>query len=910
MRNFTSYLAKNFGLAKKLNLILMLLLIFGASTSSNAHAVQTAWCFAPNGTDVRVYVEHWHGPGQGVDCGGGATINLTVAINGGSPTVFNNVSFNANIPGTLATLPRDPNRPMTIISECASANTYNDWGSWDFPIPPGLCPAGGDINITVLSGNDCVYFQGCGGLYPASTNDIVTAAECPDCATTGVSCEVCDGNDTDGDGVIDEGYLDTDGDGIADCVDLDDDADGLSDQEEIDCGTDPTYSASFCEICDGLDNDGDGEIDEGFSFVDSDGDGISDCAEIACGSNSSLSTSTCETCGDAIDNDGDGLIDEGFTLTGTCNDGDPNTVNDVYQNGCTCVGTSLGVEKCNDGLEDFALFTSTGAVSNAGISTINGHVGTNVGALTGFGSPSTLTGTAFAPGLITAQAVIDVQYLYNQLLAAPPTIAHIPAFGSGETVLPGIYAIAGAGSLAGTLTLDGQGNHDAVFVFKFGGAFTTGATSNVILVGGAEACNVYWISAGAISMGASTHMKGTLISSPGAVSMAAGGILEGRLLSTTGAIAISGATITNPCAPTACDDNDPSTENDVLDAHGNCAGTACPPAGLCCDDGDASTSNDTADGNCNCAGTYSPPSLGTTGTETFALFTSAGAVSSAGVSTVSGKVGTNAGAITGFSPAITEAANALTAGAVTDVQNLYNQLLATPQTVFGHAPAFGSETLTPGVYAIAGAGSVGLGLELDGQGNSDAVFIFKFGGAFTTGAGATVTLTGGAQHCNVYWISAGAIAMAANTTIVGTIISSPGAVSMAAGGVLEGRLFSTAGAIAVSGASITLPTCSLPSGSGTPCTSPTAFAIPNMVSFNAKKDGIHTQVDWMMIKDVEVDFYEVEVSTDGNTFTLLNEMDATRSNSPRQYEAIDLKPAFGENFYRLKVNQLDGSFFY
>ena len=71
----------------------MLLFIFGASTSSNAHAVQTAWCFAPNGTDIRVYVEHWHGPGQGVDCGGGATINLSVAINGGSPTVFNNVSF-------------------------------------------------------------------------------------------------------------------------------------------------------------------------------------------------------------------------------------------------------------------------------------------------------------------------------------------------------------------------------------------------------------------------------------------------------------------------------------------------------------------------------------------------------------------------------------------------------------------------------------------------------------------------------------------------------------------------------------------------------------------------------------------------------------------------------------------------
>jgi hypothetical protein len=593
---------------------------------------------------------------------------------------------------------------------------------------------------------------------------------------------------------------------------------------------------------------------------------------------------------------------------GTCNDGNSNTINDIVQSDCSCAGTNLGISKCNDGLEDFALFTTTGAVSNAGISTVNGHVGTNVGALTGFGSPSTLIGTAYAPGSITAQAVIDVQNLYNQLLAAPPTLAHTPTYGSGETVLPGIYAIAAAGSLAGTITLNGNGDPNAVFIFKFAGAFTTGAASNVILSNGAQASNVYWISGGAISMGASTQMKGTLITSPGAITLAAGGILEGRLLSTTGAIAISGATITNPCAPTPCNDGLASTTNDVI-VNGVCTGTACPAAGTCCDDNNPLTANDKADGSCNCVGTYSPPSLGT-GTEDFALFTSTGAVSNAGTSSIWGKVGANVGAITGFAPAITEAANALTAGAVTDVQNLYNQLLATPQTVFGHAPAFGSETLTPGIYAIAGAGSVGGNLTLNGGGDPNAVFIFKFGGAFTTGAGATVTLTGGAQHCNVYWIAAGAIAMAANTTIVGTLISSPGAVSMAAGGNLKGRLLSTTGAIAVSGATITLPTCSVPSGSGTACTTSTSFAIPNMLSFNAKKDGIRTKVDWMMAKDVEVDFYEVEVSTDGNTFTLLNELDAARSNSPRHYETIDLKPAFGENFYRMKVNQLDGSFFY
>jgi hypothetical protein len=64
----------------------MLIFLFGASISANAHAVQTAWCFDPNDDDVRIYIEHWHGPGEDVDCGAGATIN----INGGGATVYNN----------------------------------------------------------------------------------------------------------------------------------------------------------------------------------------------------------------------------------------------------------------------------------------------------------------------------------------------------------------------------------------------------------------------------------------------------------------------------------------------------------------------------------------------------------------------------------------------------------------------------------------------------------------------------------------------------------------------------------------------------------------------------------------------------------------------------------------------------
>ena len=114
--------------------------------------------------------------------------------------------------------------------------------------------------------------------------------------------EPCDGLDNNGDGVVDEGHsADGDGDGILDCVDV--------------------------ETCDGRDNDGDGLIDEGFSG-DADGDRILDC----------IDTEEC----DGKDNDGDGLIDEGFTA-----DADGDGILD-----CRDVETCDGLDNDGDGLID------------------------------------------------------------------------------------------------------------------------------------------------------------------------------------------------------------------------------------------------------------------------------------------------------------------------------------------------------------------------------------------------------------------------------------------------------------------------------------------------------------------------------------------------------------------------------
>ena len=216
-------------------------------------------------------------------------------------------------------------------------------------------------------------------------------------------------------------------------------------------------------------------------------------------------------------------------------------------------------------LSDFGLFTSNGAIGNSGSSVLVGDIGSDLGAISGFGT-STVTGSYYNGDPITNQAKIDLLIAYNQLISVPVTNAiHAPAFGNGEILNAGVYDIAAAGSLAGNLTLDGLGDANALFIFKFGGAFAVGAASSVNLTNGTLPCNVFWVAEGAISMAASTIMKGTLVANNAAISMAASGNLEGRMLSTTGAIAFGPSV----AAKSGCNTYPIIIDTSILDNNGS-----------------------------------------------------------------------------------------------------------------------------------------------------------------------------------------------------------------------------------------------------------------------------------------------------------------------------------------------------
>lgn len=418
-------------------------------------------------------------------------------------------------------------------------------------------------------------------------------------------------------------------------------------------------------------------------------------------------------------------------------------------------------------ISTFEAYTGAGAITNGGV--ITGDAGTNLGIISGSGFGPGYTGTIHNNNALTNQAKIDLLRVYIHLsdifVTHPGT--HAPAFGGGETITSGVYSIAGAGSIGGSLTLDGGGNPDAIFIMKFEGALTVGVSSTIILSGGTRACNVFWVAEGAITVGTSSTIKGTLLAHPGAITLGVNSTIEGRLLATEGAITIgAGCVATIPLGP--------------VSVPIKCLGFCAPNASV------------------DVLGSLNK----------YALFTSAGAVTNTASSGIVGDIGTHVGAISGFGTSthvgLVNTPSAATAQAVQDLDFAYNQLIALTNTEIAHAPAFGTgETVFPGVYYTGAAGSLAGTITLDAQGVSDAIFVFKFAGAFAVAAKSKVILTNGARRCNVFWISGagvptGAASIGTFAHMKGTIIAHGGAATMGANGNLEGRLLSTAGAIGFS----------------------------------------------------------------------------------------------------------------
>jgi hypothetical protein len=403
---------------------------------------------------------------------------------------------------------------------------------------------------------------------------------------------------------------------------------------------------------------------------------------------------------------------------------------------------------------NFALFSTNGAVSNTGMSLITGNVGTNNGSSTNFGNVDGVMNDANGT---TATSAADLTIAYNQLNAAIPDFFPAPLLGNGQTLTAGTYAIGQSVTLNNTLTLDGGGNANAVFIFKIQGAFSSAAGAQVLLTNGALACNVFWKVEGLVDLATNTAMKGTIVANNAAIILNTGVSLEGRALSTTGAVTVSGVTVAMPlgCGVPVLTGPAPPQLNSVV---------------------------------------------------CYAVFSGNGAVTNTGVSFVTGDIGTNVGLTTGFEANNTTSTihsnpDVSTAQCAADLNNVYTYLntLSTDIELL-YPAAFGQNlVLTPHTYLMNAATVLTGTLFLNAQGNANAVFVIKISGALSTSTYATVVLQNGAQAKNVFWKIDGVTSLNDYATFKGTVIGNNGAVILNNGVAVECRVLSTSGGISTFG---------------------------------------------------------------------------------------------------------------
>jgi Ice-binding-like/Chitobiase/beta-hexosaminidase C-terminal domain/Bacterial Ig-like domain len=203
------------------------------------------------------------------------------------------------------------------------------------------------------------------------------------------------------------------------------------------------------------------------------------------------------------------------------------------------------------GLGEADSFAVLGAstVTSAGVSTLTGNLGVSPGtAMTGF-PPGTVNGTMHSADAAANQAQADLGAAYADAAGRTPAAPTTGTLG-GQTFTRGVYKSATFG-VAGKLTLDAQNDPTAVFIFQAGSTLTTAASSQVDLINGAQACNVFWQVGSSATLGASSAFAGNILALT-SISMGSGVAMEGRALAHSGAVTLINDTITAPhCAPAA-----------------------------------------------------------------------------------------------------------------------------------------------------------------------------------------------------------------------------------------------------------------------------------------------------------------------------------------------------------------------
>jgi Ice-binding-like len=182
---------------------------------------------------------------------------------------------------------------------------------------------------------------------------------------------------------------------------------------------------------------------------------------------------------------------------------------------------------------NFAVLAGT-TVTNTGPTWITGQLGVAPGsAVTGF--PPGKSGVQHKADsvAITAQTNLTAAYTNAAAQPCPGTNNFTGVNLGGKSLVPGVYCQTTAPSLTGTLTLNGSG----IYIFQIGSTLVTASGARVVLIGGAQPCQVFWQVGSSATIATSTTFIGNIMALT-SIAMQTGATLNGRALARNGAVTL------------------------------------------------------------------------------------------------------------------------------------------------------------------------------------------------------------------------------------------------------------------------------------------------------------------------------------------------------------------------------------
>jgi hypothetical protein len=191
--------------------------------------------------------------------------------------------------------------------------------------------------------------------------------------------------------------------------------------------------------------------------------------------------------------------------------------------------------------DSFAVLGAS-TVTNTGPTVVNGDLGVSPGAtVVGF-PPGIVNGTTQVANAASLAAQNSIVTAYNALAGQACDLVLTGTDLGGLTLTPGAYCFSSSAQLTGTLTLDGQGNSGAVWVFQIGSTLTTASGSSVAFINSGQACGAFWQVGSSATLGTTTTFSGNILALA-SITLNTGATNAGGLFARTGAVTLDSNTV-------------------------------------------------------------------------------------------------------------------------------------------------------------------------------------------------------------------------------------------------------------------------------------------------------------------------------------------------------------------------------